>query len=112
MSPSSTPPGCGPRCSRTADHHGDAVVRKWKRVEGPDGARYRSSLAAHEASMLQSLVTSMLAMLEDRQTSSPADELEQITGIKAGNPRPPEDATMRRLLPDFYKPEHDHPAGL
>jgi hypothetical protein len=86
-------------------------VRKWKRVDGSAGARYRSSLAAHEASMLQSLVTSMLAMLDDRQTSAPADELEQITGIRAGNPRPPEDATMRRLLPDFYRPEHDHPAG-
>jgi hypothetical protein len=86
-------------------------VRKWKRVDAGDGARFRSSLAAHEASMLQSLVTSMLDMLDDRQSSVPADELEQITGIRAGNPRRPQDATMRRLLPDFYRSEHNHPAG-
>lgn len=61
--------------------------------------------------MLQSLVTSMLDMLDDRQSSAPADELEQITGIRAGNPRRPQDATMRRLLPDFYRSEHNHPAG-
>ena len=61
--------------------------------------------------MLQSLVTSMLAMLDDRESSTPADELEQITGITAGNPRPPDDATMRRILPDFYRPERNHPAG-
>jgi hypothetical protein len=86
-------------------------VRKWKRVNAGDGARFRSSLAGHEASMLRSLVTSMLDMLDDRQSSAPTDELEQITGIKAGNPRRPQDATMRRLLPDFYRSEHNHPAG-
>lgn len=61
--------------------------------------------------MLHSLVTSMLDMLDDRQSSAPADELEQITGIKAGNPRRPQDGTMRRLLPDFYRSESNHPAG-
>jgi len=86
-------------------------VRKWKRVDTAEGPRFRSSLAAHEASMLQSLVKSMLEMLDDRQSSSPADELEDITGIRAGNPRRPQDATMRRLLPDFYRSESNHPAG-
>ena len=85
-------------------------MRKWKRVDTGDGARFRSALAAHEASMLHSLVTSMLDMLEDRQSSAPTDELEQITGIKAGNPKRPQDATMRRLLPDFYRSERNHPA--
>jgi hypothetical protein len=80
-------------------------------VDTGDGARFRSALAAHEASMLHSLVTSMLDMLEDRQSSAPTDELEQITGIKAGNPKRPQDATMRRLLPDFYRSERNHPAG-
>lgn len=61
--------------------------------------------------MLSSLVTSMLDMLDERQSSAPADELEQITGIKAGNSNRPQDATMRRLLPDFYRSEHNHPAG-
>lgn len=61
--------------------------------------------------MLDSLVKSMLDMLDQRESSAPADELEQITGIKAGNPRRPQDATLRRLLPDFYRSERSHPAG-
>ena len=61
--------------------------------------------------MLDSLVKSMLDMLDERESSTPADELEEITGIKAGNPRRPQDATMRRLLPDFYRTERTHPAG-
>jgi len=86
-------------------------VRKWKRVDTADGPRFRSALAAHEASMLHNLVKSMLNMLNDRGSSAPADELEEITGIKAGNPQRPQDATMRRLLPDFYRSERNHPAG-
>jgi Domain of unknown function (DUF2017) len=86
-------------------------VRKWKRVDTADGPRFRSSLAAHEASMLRNLVKSMLNMLNDRESSAPTDELEEITGIKAGNPHRPQDATMRRLLPDFYRSERSHPAG-
>lgn len=86
-------------------------MRKWKLVDTADGQRFRSALAAHEASMLHSLVKSMLDMLEERESSTPADELEKITGIKAGNPRRPQDATMRRLLPDFYRTERNHPAG-
>ena len=50
-------------------------------------------------------------MLDDRQSSAPADELSDITGIKTGNPRRPDDATMNRLLPDFYRSERNHPAG-
>ena len=61
--------------------------------------------------MLESLARSMLDMLDERESSTPADELEQITGIRAGNPRRPQDATMRRLLPDFYRSERTHPAG-
>jgi Domain of unknown function (DUF2017) len=86
-------------------------VRKWKRIEGADGPRFRSALASHEAGLLHSLVTSMLGMLDDRESSSPADELEEITGMKDGNSRPPEDETMKRLLPDFYRSQTDHPAG-
>lgn len=61
--------------------------------------------------MLQSLVTSMLEMLDDRESLRPADELEAITGMRTGNPQPPQDATMKRLLPDFYRPQTEHPAG-
>jgi hypothetical protein len=86
-------------------------VRKWKRVDTADGPRFRSSLARHEAALLLNMVASLIAMLDDRESSSPADELEAITGMRTGNSHPPEDATMGRLLPDFYRPQTDHPAG-
>ena len=86
-------------------------MRKWKRVDTADGPRFRSALAAHEAGLLNSLVTSMLGMLEERESSAPSDELEEITGMKTGNSRPPEDDTMKRLLPNFYRTQRDHPAG-
>jgi hypothetical protein len=86
-------------------------VRKWKRVDTADGVRFRSALAAHEAALLQSLVRSVLDMLDGRESSSPTDELEELTGMKTGHSKPPEDATMKRLLPEFYRPQTDHPAG-
>lgn len=86
-------------------------MRKWKRVDGSDGPRFRSALAAHEADLLSSLVTSLLGMLDDRASSAPVDELAEITGIRTGNSTAPQDDTMKRLLPDFYKPATDHPAG-
>ena len=60
-------------------------MRKWKRVDTADGPRFRSALAAHEAALLQNLVTSLLEMLDERESSSPADELEEITGMRTGN---------------------------
>ena len=86
-------------------------MRKWKRVDTADGPRFRSALAPHEAVLLQNLATSMLGMLEERESSSPADELEEITGMRTGHSKPPEDDTMKRLLPDFYRAQTDHPAG-
>jgi hypothetical protein len=86
-------------------------VRKWKRVDTADGPRFRSALASHEAELLHSLVTSMVGMLEERESSGPTDELEEITGMRTGNSQPPQDDTMKRLLPDFYRPQTDHPAG-
>jgi hypothetical protein len=50
-------------------------------------------------------------MLNDRESSSPADELEDITGMRTGHSSPPQDETMKRLLPDFFRPHTDHPAG-
>ena len=86
-------------------------MRKWKRVDTADGPRFRSALAAHEASLLQNLATSMVGMLDDRESSSPADELEEITGMRTGHSSPPQDETMKRLLPDFFRPQTEHPAG-
>jgi hypothetical protein len=86
-------------------------VRKWKRVETADGTRFRSALDSHEAALLRNLVASMIGLLDERESSSPSDELEQITGMKTGNAQPPDNATLLRLLPHFSKPdEADAPA--
>lgn len=86
-------------------------MRKWKRVETADGARFRSAIAPHEAALLRSLARSVVGMLEERESSVPADELEEITGMRTGNSTPPDDDTMKRLLPDFFRPQSEHPAG-
>jgi hypothetical protein len=78
-------------------------VRKWKRVQTPDGARFVSVLAPHEVALLRNMATSMQEMLDDRAAAAPSDPLEQLTGIRTGNPAPPDDATLRRLLPDFVR---------
>lgn len=80
-------------------------MRKWKRVETAGGPRFRSSLAPHEADLLKNLVGALIDLLDERESSSPSDVLEEITGIKTGNSEPPGDPTLRRLLPDFYRPE-------
>ena len=82
-------------------------MRKWKRVETANGPRFRSSLAPHEAALLKNLVSAMIGLLDERESSSPADELEDITGIKTGHSDPPGDPSLRRLLPDFHKPDGD-----
>jgi len=86
-------------------------VRKWKRVETGNGPRYRSALASHEAALLKNLAIAMIGLLDERESSSPADELEEITGIKTGNAEPPNDPTLRRLLPDFYQQDDDDPSS-
>ncbi len=85
-------------------------MRKWKRVETANGPRFRSSLAAHEAALLTNLVSAMIGLLDERESSSPADELEEITGMKTGNSEPPRDPTLRRLLPDFHRTDYDDQA--
>ena len=61
--------------------------------------------------MLKNLVASMIGLLEERESSSPQDELEQITGMKTGNSEPPDNVTLQRLLPDFSKPDDAHRRG-
>jgi hypothetical protein len=86
-------------------------VRKWKRLETADGPRFRSALDSHEAALLKNLVGSMIGLLDERESSSPPDELEQITGMKTGNSKPPDNVTLQRLLPDFSKPDDDDASG-
>jgi hypothetical protein len=68
-------------------------------------------LAAHEAALLTNLVSAMIGLLDERESSSPSDELEEITGIKTGNAQPPVDPTLRRLLPDFHRQGDDDSAA-
>jgi hypothetical protein len=87
-------------------------VRKWKRVDTADGPRFRSTLDPHEAALLHNMVGSMVGMLDERESASPTDELEAITGMRTGHTTAPDDATMARILPDFFRPQNnDHPAG-
>lgn len=87
-------------------------MRKWKRVETADGPRFRSTLAPHEAVLLANLIKSLLGIFDERESSSPPDELEQITGIKTGNATPPQEPTLRRLLPDFHRPDRPNDAAV
>jgi Domain of unknown function (DUF2017) len=53
----------------------------------------------NEAALLKNLVASMIGLLEERESSSPQDELEQITGMKTGKSEPPDNVTLQRLRP-------------
>lgn len=86
-------------------------MRKWKRIDTPDGPRLVSALESHEVTLLRNMAASVQQMLDDRQAAAPSDPLEQITGIRTGNSQPPQDATMRRLLPDFVRDRGGDDAG-
>jgi Domain of unknown function (DUF2017) len=86
-------------------------VRKWKRVDTANGPRFRSTLDSHEAALLKNLVSSMVGLLDERESSTPPDELEEITGMKTGSSSPPDSAALQRLLPDFSKPDESDPSG-
>ena len=89
-------------------------MRKWKRVETANGVRLRAALEPHEVQLLSNLVGSLCEMLDDRESSSPRDELAELTGMKVGHSQAPDDDTMRRLLPDFHRdePGQDHNGAL
>jgi hypothetical protein len=76
-------------------------------VDTAEGPRFVSALDPHEVTLLANMANSMREMLQERQAGAPSDPLEQLTGIRTGNPEPPQDGTMRRLLPDFVR---DRPA--
>lgn len=86
-------------------------MRRWRRVPAVDGPRFVSVLDPHEAALLKNMATSVQEMLDDRQSKSPSDPLEALTGIRTGNPKPPEDGTMRRLLPDFVSEQRAEEAS-
>lgn len=82
-------------------------MHRVKRVDGVDGPRFVTTLEPHEVTLLTNMATSIQQMLGERQAGAPSDPLEQITGIRTGNPEPPRDGTMARLLPDFIKDDDE-----
>lgn len=82
-------------------------MRPWIRKNSLSGPKLRSEMDAHEASVLRSLVASVLGMLEDRAGQAPQDDLAQLTGLRTGSSTPPDIPAVRRLLPDFHRPDSD-----
>ncbi|WP_027499777.1 oxidative stress transcriptional regulator AosR [Rhodococcus sp. UNC363MFTsu5.1] len=82
-------------------------MRTWSRKNSLGGVKIRSEMDAREASVLRSLVSSVLSLLEDRAAAVPQDDLAELTGLRTGNSDAPTDATLARLLPNFYRAEAD-----
>lgn len=82
-------------------------MRQWSRKNSLGGVKLRSEMDAHEASVLRSLVASVLGMLEERAAGAPHDDLAALTGLRTGNSAPPDVPALRRLLPDFHRPDAD-----
>lgn len=80
-------------------------MRAWKRHGRGERARYVASLDPPEASVLRGLVGQVDDMLSDRADSSPSDELSMLTGIRTGPSTAPQEPVLRRLLPDFHRPD-------
>ncbi|MCQ4118673.1 oxidative stress transcriptional regulator AosR [Rhodococcus tibetensis] len=84
-------------------------MRMWTRKNSLGGVKLRSEMDAHEATVLRSLVASVLGLLEERARSAPQDELAALTGMRTGNTAPPDEEVLARLLPDFHRPSADAP---
>ncbi len=84
-------------------------MRTWSRKNTLGGVKFRSEMDAREASVLRSLVASVLGLLQDRAGSAPADDLAALTGLRTGHSAPPDDPTLARLLPDFHRTEPGGP---
>lgn len=80
-------------------------------MDTADGPRFRSAVDKHESALLHNMANSVTGMLDDRESSSPKDSLEEITGMRTGHSQPPEDASIGRLLPDFVRPQSPLPDG-
>ncbi|WP_028923434.1 DUF2017 domain-containing protein [Pseudonocardia acaciae] len=79
----------------------------WKRQGRGAKLRLIGVLDQQEASLLRGLVGQVSSMLADRVADAPADELAELTGIRSGHTRAPEDAVLARLLPDFHREDSE-----
>ncbi|NLU83954.1 DUF2017 domain-containing protein [Rhodococcus sp. HNM0569] len=82
-------------------------MRNWTRKNSLGGVKLRSEIDAHEATVLRSLVASVVGLLDERAQSAPQDDLAELTGIRSGNTTRPDDPVLARLLPDFQRPDPD-----
>ncbi|MCW4352137.1 DUF2017 domain-containing protein [Hoyosella sp. YIM 151337] len=84
-------------------------MHAWSRKNTIGGLRLRSQIDAHEAKVLRSVVQSVVAMLDERESGSPHDELEELTGLRTGATTPPENSVLARLLPEFHRQDEEAP---
>ncbi|MGC4932464.1 DUF2017 domain-containing protein [Gordonia sp. DT30] len=82
-------------------------MRTWKRQGRGSRMRICSNLERHEVELLVSMVTSLVELLTERESSAPDDELARMTGIRTGHTSAPADLTLGRLLPDFHRPDQE-----
>lgn len=80
-------------------------MRTWTRKSSLGGPKLRSEIDVNEEAVLRSLIESVRGMLADRADSAPQDPLAELTGMRTGCSKPPEEAALARLLPDFHKPD-------
>lgn len=73
------------------------------------GGGVRASLADAEASLLRSLVSQIMALVEPEESGEPADPADsELAALEAmvhgpGAEQPPDDPVLARLLPDGYR---------
>ncbi|MGC0363219.1 hypothetical protein ABH922_001203 [Rhodococcus sp. 27YEA15] len=82
-------------------------MRTWSRKNSLSGVKFKSEIDAHEASVLTSLVESVIGLLDERTASTPQDELAALTGLVTGNSQAPDNPVLARLLPNFQRPDPD-----
>lgn len=82
-------------------------MRPWTRKHSLGGVKFRTEIDVHEAAVLRSLVSSVVALLDARDAEAPQDDLAELTGLRSGNNEAPTDPILARLLPDFHRPEMD-----
>jgi len=71
-----------------------------------------ATLDHREAGLLRALVTQVVDMLAERRQAAPQDSLAELTGIRTGPSRPPEDEVLARLLPDFHREDAELAGAL
>lgn len=73
--------------------------------------RTTTTLTALESSLLADLVDQLRTLLAQRREEQSDDPLAHLTGMTLASAEAPDDAALRRLLPDFH-PDQATAAGL